>query len=434
MRGKEEELLEEISGYLHGYLKAGKVRVNSFLSKMNVNIANLEQLLTIRFLLQGQTMTFVNDLPALLTRFKTTTTMQNETYVGEVRGQINWPETIKERLAQNYKDNTIFSTNENVRSYNTPENLVLKELLHLLYTILYKDRYIKGFENAEWFLDWQQLKVNVKHAIQNNIYLQRVKSAPIPDRIILKTLRHRNRLYRDAARLLFSYRKLTRGDYSEEDLQTLLRETFIVPDNVDVLFELYWIIQLMKQNTDESQLHLLDGSQNLVASWEKNDHLYRLYHDSTGSGDIQFRISLSEIAGTNDPYLRQTYQSISKAKELAQTFFNHKTTDFVWRGRPDFLLEVHCKRTSKLVNVFIGEVKHTNRVDYALTGLEELLDYIHFVKNRKGEYLLGSAVRVEGLLCLDNVPIHETGVSRMVRVVKKGQHEQMQVECFSNAL
>ncbi len=41
MSRKEEEMLEEISGFLHGYLKAGNVRINSFLSKTNVNISNL---------------------------------------------------------------------------------------------------------------------------------------------------------------------------------------------------------------------------------------------------------------------------------------------------------------------------------------------------------------------------------------------------------
>lgn len=59
MSVKEEELLEEISGFLHGYLKAGKVKINSFLSKVNLNISNLEQLLTIRFLLKEKTIVFV---------------------------------------------------------------------------------------------------------------------------------------------------------------------------------------------------------------------------------------------------------------------------------------------------------------------------------------------------------------------------------------
>ncbi|MDL4842622.1 hypothetical protein [Aquibacillus rhizosphaerae] len=61
-------------------------------------------------------MEFAKILPVLLKRFKTTTIAKNETHIGEVRGQIDWGETTKERLARNYKDRTIFSTSESVRS------------------------------------------------------------------------------------------------------------------------------------------------------------------------------------------------------------------------------------------------------------------------------------------------------------------------------
>ncbi|MCS0543759.1 hypothetical protein NXY55_27685, partial [Aeromonas veronii] len=171
---------------------------------------------------------------------------QNEMQIGEVRGQIDWGQTIKERLARNYRDTTIFSTNESIRSFNTPENLVLKELLLLLYAILFKDSYIQGFEKAKWFADWQGIKGNVTQALRKNIYLQRVDNKKVSDRMIQKTVNHRNRLYRDAAKLLQSYRSLTNGQYSKEDIEGLLRETFIAPDNVDVLFELYWVIQIIR--------------------------------------------------------------------------------------------------------------------------------------------------------------------------------------------
>lgn len=414
MSVKEEELLEEISGFLHGYLKAGTVKINSFLSKMNVNITNLEQLLTIRFLLRDDTMNFVKDLPFLLKRFKTTTVTQNETHIGEVRGEIDWVQTTKERMARNHKDRTIFSTNESIRSYNIPENLVLKELLGLLYSTLYKDSYIKGFEKAAWFSEWQQLKGNVAHAYKKNIYLQRVDHVNVSDRVVQKTLGHRNKLYRGAAKLLLSYRKLMRGQYSEEDIVKLLRETFIAPDNVDVLFELYWIVQLIKQNTNESQLHLMDGSQNMVASWEEGLLEYRLYHDSTGSGAVRFHIGSSEIAESDNPYLQQKYQSFSESNRLAQEFFGRAVANSVWRGRPDFLLEIYNTDSGEMVKLIIGEVKNTSRVEYAITGLEELLDYVHFVKDGKGEYLLSGDVDVRGVLCVGDVELDEGTGSEII--------------------
>lgn len=121
------------------------------------------------------------------------------------------------------------------------------------------------------------------------------------------------------------------GNYSEEDINTLLRETFIALYNVDVLFELYWIVQLIKQNTDESKLHLMDGSQNMVASWETESYVYRLYHDSTGSNAVHFGVGASEIAESDnrDPYLHQKYQSFTESNNLAQEFFGRAPSNSI---------------------------------------------------------------------------------------------------------
>lgn len=419
MSVREDELLEEISGFLHGYLKAGKVRLNSFLTKVNSNISNLEQLLTIRFLLRDETKEFVKELPTLLKRFKTTTILQNDTFYGEVRGQIDWGQTIKERVERNPKDKIVFSTNESIRSYNTPENLVLKELLKILYTLLFEDNYIKGFENREWFAEWQGLKSHLIHTYKKNIYLQRVDSFLVSDRIIEKTLSHRNKLYRNAARLLAFYRKLMNGKYSEQDIKNVLQETLIAPDNIDVLFELYWVIKLIKENTKDSQLHLMDGSQNLVASWDTKSHLYKLYHDSTGSGEVKFSILSSEILQSNNNYLKRKYQSFTSVNDLAFEFFGRNTSKFLWQGRPDFLLEVYDRKTSRIEKIIIGEVKNTSRVDYAIIGLEELLDYLHFVKDNKGNYLLGGPVTVQGILCVGDLPILEVENPELIKVVKR---------------
>jgi hypothetical protein len=414
-----EDLLEEISGYLHGYLKAGKVKINSFLAKMNLNISNLEQLLIIRFLLKDETIQFVRELPNLLKRFKTTTTMKSDVYIGEVRGQIDWGETTKERLARNYLDKTIFSTTESVRSYNTPENLVLKQLLQILYSSLFKDEFIKGFEKAKWFLEWQAIKGNVSEALKTNIYLKRVDVGHVSDRLLQKTLTHRNRLYRDAANLLLAYRRLINGQYIKEDIEILLRETFISPENVDVLFELYWIVQIIKQNAEESKLYLMDGSNNLVASWETDIRIYKIYHNSTGSEAIYFNVAASQIAESSHPYLVQKYRSFTHLKDLASSIFGKSKKNYIWEGRPDFLIEIQEKETGRLDKLIIGEVKNTSNIDYAVKGMEELLDYIHLVKNNQEKYLVDSCTSVQGILCLGDVPFSDDVEVDWFRVVKR---------------
>ncbi|WP_164214786.1 hypothetical protein [Virgibacillus sp. YIM 98842] len=430
MKMDEEEVLEEISGYLHGYLKSGQIRINSFLSKINVNIANLEQLLILRFLLRTETKDFVRNLPVLLKRFKTTTNMKTETYMGEVRGQIDWDHTIKERLVRNYKDKTIFSTNEHVRSYNIPENQILKELLGVFYSCLFKNDYIAGFGKTSWFSEWQKLKQNILHAYKRNIYIQRVDELRVPDRVVQQKVNHRNKLYRQAAALLLAYRRLVDGHYSEEDIRLLLRETFIAPDNKDVLMELYWVIQLIKQNTMESQLYLMDGTKNksLVASWNKKSYVYRLYHDSVGSDKVAFRITGSEIKESNNPYLKQKYQSVQTANKITERLFGKKKSDDIWRGRPDFFLEIVDGRTSELVKIVIGEVKNTTRKEYAIKGLEELLDYLHFVKDSKGEYMLHGEIEVRGILCVGGMEMKGDAEMNIVQVVKLGDLLDLKIE------
>lgn len=418
----EEELLQEISGYLHTYLKAGKLGINSFIKRTNVQIENLEQLLVIRFLIKEETLAFAKRLPILLKQFKTTTSQRNEITIGEVRGTIDWPETLKIRMARNFSDPTVFTINENIRSYDIPENLVLKNLLGVLYRLLFQDKYMKGFEHTDWFSAWQKEKQHIAYAYEKNIYLQRVPFINVSDRMIQQAIRHRNPLYREAAILLAEYRKLKQGDYTEEELETLLSETFITPDNIDVLFELYWIVQLVQNNTDASKLYLMDGTQNLVASWVKGTYEYRVYHDSVGSDDLYFNIMNSEIAHSEHPYLQQKYQSFQTAAHLADQYFQSVTSNTIWQGRPDFLVEIRESESNKIVRLIIGEVKNTSRVNYAITGMRELLDYIYFVKDVKGNYLC-KKIPVEGILCVGDIEwsVSEETVKGPVQLVKRGR-------------
>src|SRR5205085_2007404 len=83
-----------------------------------------------------------------------------------------------------------------------------------------------------------------------------------------------------------------------------------------------------------------------------------------------------------------------------------------WAGRPDILVEVREKASGRLTRIVIGEVKYTNRMDYAITGLYELIDYMMLVKDRTGKYISGSidreargTVDVQGMLFVDQIDI-----------------------------
>ncbi|MDQ0160017.1 hypothetical protein [Alkalibacillus salilacus] len=396
----DRQLLDEISSYLVGYLKSGQINIDSVLSKTSLNIANFNDLLKLRFLLLPETNRFVQQLPSLLKRMKTTTTYTKETYYGEVRGEIDFSETIRERLARNYQDQTIFTTNESVKSYNTTENQILKQILMVLDDLLVRNDFISNLKSSNWFNDSESLQMSVSKALRKNIYIQRVNGDSVTDRMIQQTLRHRNPLYQKAAKLLEHYRKLMRGQYNESDLVHLFEQTLITPDNRDVLFELYWVVQMIKQQPNMVKLYIMDKSQNLVASWDDPDYFYKLYHNSSGSQDIRFNVKEDEIANSSNPYLQQRCQSYKNQKQLDQFFFNiQKESSSVWEGRPDFIIEKIDKSTQELVSLTIGEVKNTSDDKYARKGLAELNDYMHFVKNHKNEYIRDE-IEVNGLLCL----------------------------------
>src|SRR5690625_4676077 len=99
---EKERILKEIAHFLHAYLKDGYVQMDSFSKKIHPNIERFEQLFVLRFLLHDETKRFVEQLPELIRKFKTTSRQIQQTNISEVRGSIDWPETIRTRLNTNY--------------------------------------------------------------------------------------------------------------------------------------------------------------------------------------------------------------------------------------------------------------------------------------------------------------------------------------------
>jgi hypothetical protein len=60
--------------------------------------------------------------------------------------------------------------------------------------------------------------------------------------------------------------------------------------------------------------------------------------------------------------------------------------------------------------------------------LEELLDYLYFVKDRKGEYMLHGKVEVRGILCVGGMEMKESTELNIVRIVKYGDLLGLKIE------
>lgn len=418
MKATTNALLEEIANDFTQYLKAGKFRdLTSFSKKIdpNLNINEIDKLLRIHFVLTEKDKTnevgvidFIKQLSQRIRRIKTTVKHSTKLFKGEVRGRIDWKDTFCQRYNQNPKDKTLFVCDQRERNYDIPENLVLKRLLQIIHEIIYNDLKLALENEYEWLKAWvdeKKLVEILKSLFLRNVYLRRInlEDVNITDRMIDRALKSRLLLYKDAAVLLSRYRKLINYEFDSKEAKELLNNTFIRPEKAEVLFELYWIIKIIK-NFKNARFRLIEPGNNIVAEWEDNGYIYRIYHNSTGS--FRFIETLKEInkkIKEKNNYLGRELKVLKKLEEMVG-----KESDSLWGGRPDIVLERY-NQNNDLESIFIGEVKYTDDKNYAIQGLKELLEYIALIKSDKEKYienyrnLFGKLKKVRGGLFVDEI-------------------------------
>ena len=197
-----------------------------------------------------------------------------------------------------------------------------------------------------------------------------------------------------------------------------MKETFVFPEKEEVLFELYWVVQLIKHNSENAELRLIDGRDNLVASWSDEENTYYLYHDSTGSNQIHFHITVDEMKEYTHPFIDRKVESMNLAVKMAnETFGRGFDTTTLWSGRPDIIVEVYDNESGSLKKIYLGEVKYTTSVDYTITGLRELVDYMKLIKDKKHHFLDDrDDVEIYGLLFSDCKLENSIGVANLLKL------------------
>lgn len=432
-------LVEEIADDLNTYLKRG-LPFDSFSESIdpNLSINNIEKLLRIHFVLTGDggdfgVINFVKKLPSRIRRLKTTVSKKTEIFEGEIRGNIDWQKTIKERCRSNYADKTRFACNETKKNYNIDENLVLKKLLSIIHQIVFEDLKpaLDNEEEYVWLKNWVgegNLRKVLENVFLRNIYIRRIsfEGSVITKRTVNNVKKSRDRLYREAARLLEKYRRLMDHEIEKGEAKDLLRNTFIKPENTDTLFELYWIIRILN-NYDAVRFHLIEGSNNQVAEWEDKKFEYKIYHNSTGSsGFLSFQEKIEDMnRPSEDGYLAREARVAENWREISKEAFDFSGKDSLWGGRPDIIVEKYEKDLENLVQLFIGEVKHTENREYAAQGLKELLEYMALVKKDK-KYIsdlenVFQTTKIKGMLFVDQVGEVQELESENISIKKYGE-------------
>jgi len=435
-----DKLINEIGDNFNMFLKAG-IRVDSFSKKIDpeLNINNLNKLLRIHFVLTDEVIDFVQALPKRVRRIKTTVDKRSQILNGEVKGRIEWDKTIKERCKCNYGDLTLFVCNQTEKNYNISENIVLKCLLSIIHSIIFEDLKPAIDKEYRWIGRWteqKKLKTTLEEVFLRNIYIKRITSddTEITERMIHSVSKSRNKLYRDAAKLLLRYNKIMKHDLDPKEAKELLRNTFIKPEKTEVLFELYWVIKMIeaksRKELKDIRFNLIDGTNHIVAEWDDGDWTYRIYHDSVGT-KFQFLERFEEVSKDikslgGDGYLIREGMVFGKWQDLCSKVFSLEKGDSFWGGRPDILLEKCKKDSDKPEQVFIGEVKYTDSVEYAAQGLRELLEYMALIKLKSSsKYFeekenIFKSDKVEGYLFVDKIDNVKTPVDSNVNIVRFG--------------
>lgn len=432
-----QALLADIADDFHTYLRKG-VRFDRVIDSAHpgLDVDDIETLLRIHFVLTDAgdsdeavgVLDFMRTLEDRIRQMKTTVSATAVEQRGEIRGRVDWPGTAKRRAQTGRFDEPLFVCRQSEERYDVDENLVLKRLLRIVHEIVHTDLQpaVENPEGYEWLSEWvkpaddatrspETAAAMLKRVYERNIYLQRIEAADedVTDRTIESVKQSRSAFYRDAAILLDRYRRLMNQDLDSDEARDVLAHTVIAPEETETLFELYWIFRILDAY-DAVEYRVLThwrDDPSTVATWEQDRSRFVISHDATGES-VTFREPLDPDAAEPDGYLFRLNQVLSRWKSLSQELLDYSGSDALWGGRPDILIERYDQDGTgefELARVFVGEVKYTQNVGYAVTGLRELLEYMAFVKRSQTDAYVEApenvleSVAVRGLLFTDDL-------------------------------
>lgn len=422
-----ETLVEDVASLYNAYVGQG-VRIDTFVHKVHpsLNIDDLGELLELYFVLTDDVirgthrdvrtgvLSFVDRLPDRLQRLKRTIGRTTTVTEDAVRGPINWRATVAARARRPGPSDRVFAYDEPSKRFDIPENRVLKRLLRVVDQTV--DRRIVDvldagdYDDYRWAAPWSEStgRRRILHdALRENPYLGAVSAdEPLPHEDIDRALGARSALYRDAAELLSYYRRLQRHDIYPREAKRLLKQFFLAPgpessrigsDGLEVLFEFYWAYKLL-ETISSPQLSLVRRPEKAgaVARWRDDDGRYVLYHDLDTPGGLQFGdTDRNSVAPQSDPTIVDFH---TQKRRLTRAFDDFYTTvdgtnppdrDHIKRRRPDLVVIRYDATTDELTNVFLGEVKFSDRARTVEKGVRQLVQAAATAR-LNGDYLAAS--------------------------------------------
>lgn len=403
------ELVKKVVPDIAAYLRQGKINpdfIENNLSYVGIDrILDLESILRIHFILTDEVVKFIEALPERVRRIKTESKKQMVERKGEVRGSIDWNRTLPKRC----RDRSIFVCRNPTRNYDVPENIVLKELLFVIYQVLEYDLKKPIEKKYNWLKKLRdEEKINqLKNIFTKNVHINRI-SQPMEygatERDISVAENSRKELYVDSAHLLLKYRRMMNLDLDDDEMKDLMDETLILPGETHRLFEFYAIFSYLKKLDKRYKVKPIKAGADSIAEFFEDNLLVTVYHDSTGK--LRF---YGDVEGLRDEdckidHLEQYRRSIIEHADIIKNYLDEDKGSYK-SGRPDMIIEY--RRDDDLERLVIGEFKYSRNKQTFSKGLKELSEYLHFAQKKEDEiYLINDEeVNLSGVFVIDKVPV-----------------------------
>ncbi|SDA57334.1 hypothetical protein [Methanobrevibacter millerae] len=348
-------IYEEIKEFLHLYFFKGYISNNlnkSIEDLFDLSHDDLNTLKAIHFLLSDEVKNLVEIIPMLIRNLSHSTRKETEEFHGQVKGRIDWNQTIKARFSQGYDDKSLFVCQPPSKYYDLEENQLLKFILNKI--IFLKRNFVDFIFLNELNLekidskDWQESISNIYQMTKKTlkkVYFDDISSIKeVKSKHLRKTYKNRNQLYHLVAKAYILYEDLFIND-DIEILRNLVENRIIKAANPDKLYEIYVFFNLIKTLPENKNLKLL---------YSGND-----YAVISSVGDVEITI-----------YYQKTPQMLKEVSQYLEILDNYEINKSV--KSPDVIIEF-----KKDEDVFyrLVEVKNSSETSYVRESLYKVMGY-----------------------------------------------------------
>jgi len=386
---KESRMIEELTQDILTYMRRGESGIGRIVAEnvkpegLDERFKEYEKLMDFHFILKEKVVDFVKNLRPRLREVKTKTKNVKKTSKNGVEGRINWSSTVKERYSRNPKDFSLFVCENRSENYDIDENIVLKKLLSVIYRTLEDcEEYLKEDKNPVIKETWEEkedLIEEMRGIFERNVHIQRIKKPERyepTERMINSAENSRQSIYREAAKLINTRRKIFKGD--KEEIKSLIENTAVKPDNKGTLFELFTLFRFIKiienHEKNDFSLETIESNSQPIAGMSYKDKEIRLYHDSSGDKNLKFLYGEDDF---NTPPSRPELVE-KKATEVTEDYFKERKEEH--SKRPDIIvLEIKSDESREYI---VTEVKYSTNQKTIERGIKETLEYLAYMKYR----------------------------------------------------